>query len=180
MQYALVAAVIGVAAGYATGGRLRNLSDRSVTRWQLLVGGAVLQVVAPNSAALVASLLCLLAFCLANVRRVGMGVVAVGLGLNALVIAANGAMPVRPAALVRAGVVDDLDEAATHDLGAKRRLEEPGDRLTVLGDVLPARPLHQVLSFGDLIVAAGTADVVTHLMRRRRTRLLTPSAAAGR
>ncbi|MEY2476847.1 MAG: hypothetical protein QOG87_2162 [Actinomycetota bacterium] len=177
MQVALVAAVVGVLAGYARGGRLRHLGERPVRLWALLVVGALLQWLAPNGPALVVSFVCLLACCLANLQMVGMGVVAVGLALNATVIAANGAMPVRPTALVHAGVVDDLDEARTFDLGGKRRLEEPGDRLTVLGDALPIRPVRQVLSFGDLVVAVGTADVLAQLMRRRRARLLTRSPA---
>ena len=180
MQVALVAAVLGVAAGYAGGGRLRHVGERRVERWPLLVVGAVLQVLAPNGLTLAASFLCLLACCLANLRLVGMGVVAVGLALNALVITANGAMPVRAAALVHAGIADDLEGARAEDLGAKRRLEEPGDRLTVLGDVLPVRPLRQVLSFGDLVVAVGTADVIAHLMRRRRARAPVASPAEVR
>lgn len=163
MVVALLAAVVGVVAGYATGGRLRHLSGHRMEMWPLLVAGVVLQALAPNGVVLVAALLCLLAWCLANLQLVGMAVVAVGLALNALVIVVNGAMPVRPAALARADVEVDL--------GGTRRLEAPGDRLTFLGDVLPARPLRMVLSFGDLIVAVGTADVVVHLMRRRRARL---------
>ena len=178
MQYALVAAALGVVAGYATGGRLRHLGDRPVRGWPLLAAGVALQGAAGigalgvvSLAMVLGSLGLLLAFTIANLRLVGMAVIAVGLGLNIVVIALNGAMPVRPAALVRAGIVDDVAEANTLDLGVKRRLEEPGDRLSVLGDVLPVRPLRQVLSFGDLVLAAGTADVVAHLMHRRRARL---------
>ena len=167
MVVALLAVVVGVLAGYATGGRLRHLSGHRMEMWPLLVIGVVLQAFAPNGVVLVAALLCLLAWCLANVHLVGMAVVAVGLALNALVIVVNGAMPVRPAALARA----DVDAAVE----GTRRLEEPGDRLTFLGDVLPVRPLHMAVSFGDLIVAVGAADAVVHLMRRRRARL--PAAA---
>jgi hypothetical protein len=168
MVVALVAAVVGVLAGYATGGRLHHVGEHPLELWPLLLVGVVLQALAPNGVVLVTALLCLLAWCLANLQLVGLAVVAVGLALNALVIAANGAMPVRPEALERADVGAELD--------GTRRLEEPGDPLTVLGDVLPVRPLRLVLSFGDLIVAVGTADVVVHLMRRRRARL--PAATA--
>ena len=167
MVVALMAAVVGVLAGYATGGRLRHMGGHPLPLWPLLLVGVVLQALAPNGVVLAAALLCLLAWCLANVQLVGMAVVAVGLALNALVIVANGAMPVRPEALAKA----DVDA----DLGGTRRLQEPGDVLTFLGDVLPVRPLRVVLSFGDLIVAVGTADVVANLMRRRRARL--PAAA---
>jgi hypothetical protein len=172
MQVALVAAVVGVLLGFASGGRLRHLGEHPLQLWPLLLVGVGLHVVAPNGVVLVAALVCLLAWCLANLQLVGMAVVAVGLALNVAVIAANGAMPVRPAALARAHVDADVD--------GPRRLQEPGDRLTVLGDALPVRPLRQVLSFGDLIVAIGTADVVVHLMRRRRARLPAPSPVAVR
>ncbi|MEY2569110.1 MAG: hypothetical protein QOE35_3639 [Actinomycetota bacterium] len=178
MQYALAAAAVGVAAGYATGGRLRHVGGHPVRAWPLIAVGALLQLPGRGNVTIVLlSLVCLLAFALANLHLVGVGVIAVGLGLNALVIAANGAMPVRPAAAARVGL-------GPHELGGGRRLERPGDRLTGLGDGIPARPVHQVLSFGDLVVAVGTADVVAHLMRRRRTRLASgatvkPAAARG-
>lgn len=162
MQWALVAVALGVAVGYATGGRIEHVSTHSVRAWPLLAVGAALPLFGRDHGTVaVLSLLTLLAFTLANLHRVGMGVVAVGLGLNLVVIAANGAMPVRPAAAERVGIDADA-------LGGGRRLEAPDDRFTALGDVLPARPLHQVLSFGDLVIAAGTADVIVHLMRRRR------------
>jgi hypothetical protein len=164
MQWALVAVALGVAVGYATGGRIQNLSAHSVRALPLLAVGAGLPLFGrDNATVLVLSLLALFAFALANLQLVGMGVVAVGLALNAVVITANGAMPVRPAAAERVGV--DVDE-----LGGGRRLESPGDRFTALADVLPARPLRQVLSFGDLVIAAGMVDVIARLMRRRRAR----------
>ena len=51
----------------------------------------------------------------------------------------------------------------------------------MLGDVLPVRPVHEVVSFGDLILALGLADVVFRLLRpvaepRRRDRV--PAAQA--
>ena len=173
-----MAAALGVLAGWATGGRLGHISRHPLDWLPLLAVGVALPVVAElgsldgaaGLALVLASFACLLGFCLLNLRLVGMGVVAVGLSLNALVIALNGAMPVRAAALVRAGVAEDARDAATLDLGVKRRLATDGDRLAVLGDVLPVRPLRQVLSFGDLIVAAGTIDLVANLMRRRRPR----------
>ena len=50
-------------------------------------------------------------------------------------------------------------------LGAKRHLERSGDRLTVLGDTIPIRPLHEVASFGDLILAMGVGDLAFRLLR---------------
>jgi hypothetical protein len=174
MQYALVAAALGVLAGYATGGRLRNVGVHPVRAWPLIAVATLLQLPGrANATMLVFALACLLAFALANLHIVGVGVIAVGLALNAAVIAANGAMPVRASAAARVGL-------GPADLGGGRRLEQPGDRLIVLADVLPARPLRQVLSFGDLVVAAGTADVVARLMGRRRTRATGAARVKGR
>jgi len=35
----------------------------------------------------------------------------------------------------------------------------------IISDVIPARPLREVLSFGDVIMAVGLADVLLHLLR---------------
>jgi hypothetical protein len=187
MQYALVAAVVGVVAGLATGGHLRHLGDRPIRRWPLLVGAAVLQLSAEAAGHSGITLLLvlaagagLIAFAASNVRLIGMGVVLVGLGLNLVVMAANGAMPVRANALVRADVVDSRAEAARHDLGARRRLEEPADRLTGLGDIVPVPGLRQVVSFGDLVVLAGVADVLAHLTHKRRPRSGVRRGGAGK
>ena len=79
---------------------------------------------------------------------------------NVAVIGANGGMPVRGEAILT--VDRDLTPAQLTRLefGAKRHLEQPDDQLTFLGDVVPVRPLRQVVSFGDLILAVGMADVV--------------------
>jgi hypothetical protein len=132
-------------------------------------------------ACIVASYVLLAAFALANIRLVGMPVVLVGLVLNVVVIALNGGMPVRADAI--ATVDRDRTPGAIAQLtfDSKRHLETPSDRLTILGDVLPLRPVHEVVSFGDLILAFGLADVVFRLLRphalpRRRERV--PAAQA--
>lgn len=183
----MVAAVVGALLGWATGGRLGNVGRHPLRAVPLLGAGVVLPVLAELDAfdavslgLVLGSMACLLVFCGLNLRLVGMGVVAVGLALNALVMTLNGAMPVRTTALVRAGVADDAGDARGLDLGARRRLERPDDRAAVLGDVLPVAPLRQVLSFGDLVVAAGTTDVVVHLMRRRRSRPAGDRQGGGR
>jgi hypothetical protein len=89
-------------------------------------------------------------------------VVLVGLLLNVAVIGVNGGMPVRADAIY---TVDRHAHLDTIDFGAKRHLEDADDRLTFLGDVLPVRPIGQVLSFGDLILSAGVADVVFRLLK---------------
>lgn len=123
-------------------------------------GGRALLLVAYGS---------LVAFALANLHVPGTGVVAIGLALNALVIALNGGMPVHPQALVDAGVIE-RGELPTVTLAGHRHLED-ADRLTILDDRVPMPLGRQVVSFGDLILAVGAADVVAHISRRRRRRL---------
>lgn len=133
--------------------------------------------------AVACSYLALICFALANLRLVGMPVVLVGLALNMAVIAANGGMPVRAGAVVKAGLVVP-DEVPSIDLGPKRHLEGEDDVLTILGDVLPVAPLREVVSFGDLILAAGVADVAFRLLRparrpERRSRTTPPASSAA-
>src|SRR3546814_9897214 len=116
-----------------------------------------------------ASLVSLLAVALANPHITGIAVVGLGLLVNLAALVANNGMPVRPAALVEAGLATE-DELPTLTVDPPRHLETSADRFAVLGDVLPLAPLNEVVSFGDLIVVAGAADAVRELARRRRQR----------
>lgn len=184
MGYIAIALLLGLAAGLVTGGRPSNAGRRPLRGTGALGGAVVLQVLpelvdvseTTGLACVLGSYALLLGFGLANMRIVGVPVVLVGLLCNVAVITANGGMPVRAEAIL---AVDRSADLGDLDFGAKRHLEEPGDRLTFLGDVVPVRPLGQVLSFGDLILAVGIADVVFRLLRpaapvRRRRR---PTAA---
>jgi hypothetical protein len=155
----------------------------------LLTVGVVLQVITeivhlpktPDYVAVLVSYGALAIFALRNLRLVGMGVVALGLALNIVPIAVNHGMPVRASAIVDAHVARP-DQIATLHFGGKRHLERLGDRLTELGDILPDWVFHEVLSFGDLIMAAGIAAVFVNLLRPVPLRLvaagLAPAAAA--
>lgn len=116
-----------------------------------------------------ASLAVLVAVAMANRHITGVAVVGVGLLLNLFSVAVNEGMPVRPGALVRAGVVAEEDLAGT-TVDAPRHLETYRDSLGVLGDVLPIPMAREVVSFGDLIVVVGAADAVRELSRRRARR----------
>lgn len=107
-----------------------------------------------HAVGLAASALLVLGFLGRNRRLRGTGLVALGLLTNALVVAANGAMPVSLAAADAAGA----QVQAVRDGADPRHLPMgPGTRLRALGDVvpvpLPVRP--EVVSPGDLLVAAG-------------------------
>ncbi|MCU1483351.1 MAG: hypothetical protein JWN67_97 [Actinomycetia bacterium] len=168
--------------GLVTGGRPRNITLRPLRGVGALGGAVILQAVpqlvdvsgTQGLACVLGSYVLLVAFALANVRLVGMPVILVGLVLNVVVIGLNGGMPVRAEAIYTIDRHAKLEEI---DFGAKRHLEDEQDRLTFLGDVLPVAPIGQVLSFGDLILSAGVANVVFRLLKpagvvrrgRRRT-----------
>ena len=173
MRFTLVAVAAGVLIGLAAGGRFSHLATGSFRLWPVLVAGLALQTVsgrlggAPALVLLVVSYGLLVTFAAGNTARVGMWMVALGIALNLVTIAVNGGMPVRPAAVVAAGIVDPGQIDALRIEG-KRHLERPSDRLMVLADVIPVRPLREVLSFGDVIMAVGVADVLVHLLRPPR------------
>jgi hypothetical protein len=174
-----VAVVAGVAIGLLRGGRLSNLGEATFRVWPLLVAGVVVQAAAafaPSGAVaiILVSYAILLAFAAANLSHVGMGVVFVGIAMNLIVIGANGGMPVRAGAIVAAGIVP-RGEVHDLDFGTKRHLERPDDTLTFLGDIIPFPGAREVLSFGDLAMSVGVADVLVHLLRRRRP-AVTPTA----
>lgn len=172
MLTTIIAVVIATVVALATGGRLANLPTER-PRWWPLVPVAVVLLLTPQvlpaeggagTGLVVAALAGLIAFAAANLRLVGMAVVLAGLALNAAVIVANGAMPVDPAAAVAAGVVRGEDLTSL-ELGPARRWRSPEDRIAGLGDILPMSPLDEVVSFGDLIIAAGLANVTFRLFR---------------
>jgi hypothetical protein len=117
---------------------------------------------------------CLLAFAALNHTLIGMGIVALGLAANALVIAANGAMPVRPSAVVAAHITD-RPGLVRLNYGPLHHRESSGDRLRPLGDIIPVPRVHEVVSFGDLILAVGTADLMVHLLHPRHRRRPRPT-----
>jgi hypothetical protein len=168
-----VALLAGCLLGLVAGGRLSSLAEVDLRWWGALLAGVGLQVLAgpvglggrPGTTAVAGSYLCLLAFALANRALVGMPVVVVGLVLNATVILVNGGMPVRAEAVAAVGLDPARLDGA--DLGAKRHLEGPDDRLTFLGDVLPLRPLGEVVSAGDVVLAAGVAGLLFRLLHPR-------------
>jgi hypothetical protein len=169
----LSAILVGLYAGLLRGGLVRNLGGIRIDWWPLLVVGVTLPVVVrhtePSRAVplVTLSLLALIAFTLRNRAIVGMSVVAIGLGSNLLVLVANDGMPVRADALVAAGLAR-ADEVDRVDIAGVQRLERDGDQFVFLADVIPLPETEQVLSFGDLVILAGLADVAANLLLGRR------------
>lgn len=180
----VLAIIIGSLVGFARRGRLTALAGVRIASLPLFVvavvcGIAVDQVDLPRPGLIaIVGLVAALAFTLRNLRFVGMAVVSVGVIANLVPVALNGATPVRADALVEAGMVDaeDLDRVV---LSGPRELADAGTRLEVLGDTIPVAIADQVVSFGDLIILIGIADVLANLMVRRRRRRVPKSALAS-
>ncbi len=178
MRFTIVAVAVGVLIGLLAGGRPRHIAGRAFRFWPLLLAGLTLQVASaavgstPGFVLLLSSYLLLLAFAVGNASLTGMWLVALGIGLNMVAIGVNGGMPVRPSAVVAAGIAEPED-VHEFDVGGKRHLERPSDRLTAISDIIPVPPLAEVLSFGDILMNVGLADVIVHLMRPRRGALAT-------
>ena len=173
VRFTAVAVAVGLIVGFVARGRLSNMSRRSLRGWILLAAGIATQAAAgriggPESTTplVLVSYALLLAFAALNLHLVGMGVVMVGMVANAAVIGLNDGMPIRPAAVVAAGLATP-EQAERMRADVKRRPERPDDRLVVLGDIVPVPPLREVVSFGDLAIGVGVADVIVHLMRAR-------------
>ncbi len=173
MGFTLVAVAVGLGLGLAAGGRPRYVADHPIRGTGLLVAGLLLQVFGAlvnlggaTNVAILGSYALLVAFAAVNLRLVGMTIVTLGLAANFIVIAVNGGMPVRGQSIVSAGATPA--QVPHLHYGSKRHLERPSDRLTLLADVVPVRPLHEVVSFGDLVMAVGVADVIFHLLQRRK------------
>jgi len=180
----VVVLLLTLGLGWLRGGSLEQLATMQL-RWAWLVGAAtaltvlgafagrlglpapgVVYVVCIGSAA---ALVC--AFVWLNRHLIGIPLVAVGFAMNAIVILANGAMPVSERAADRAGV--DL-AALRADEDAKHEVADRRTRLRLLADVVPVPlpgPLRRgsnVVSAGDVVLAAGLAQLVLNGMRGRQ------------
>jgi hypothetical protein len=167
MVFTALAAAVGLLIGLLSGGSLRQLGERHFHWWPLLPIGVVLQLPFADRlgfGGLLLSYACLLVFALANIRLAGMGLVAVGIALNTVPIAVNRGMPVDPDAVV-AAKISAAHRLDTLRLDRKHHLQRTSDKVMVLADIIPVRPLSEVISFGDVVLAVGVADVFFHLLR---------------
>jgi hypothetical protein len=172
VSLAVVVLVGAVLAGLAFGGSWRRLVELRLRRLGLVAaavlaqaGGAAVGLlgVADESTSYVVGLAVsaalTLAFCARNARVAGVPLVTLGLILNAIVVGANGAMPVSIVAAYHARVPIAAISAGTD---ARHEIAGDGTTLRWLGDVvavpLPVRP--EVVSAGDVLVVAGLAELV--------------------
>ncbi|HEX5951299.1 MAG TPA: DUF5317 domain-containing protein [Actinomycetota bacterium] len=175
----LIAVVaLAIALGLLLKGSFRGFEDLRLRWWGLVVVGLALQLVPlPGAdsgtdlvvrvAVLAVSYALLILFAALNVRWRGMPLVLIGLALNALVIVANGGMPVSAEAIEASGQADMLD-LLIEEGAAKHHLMTDDDVLTPLADVIPIPPpVGQIVSVGDLFVYAGIVWLVVVVMRGR-------------
>ena len=165
MSLVLVVLAVALALGWARGGGLDRLGALPLRSRRLVVGSLLAQLAGtvvggPFYAVGLAVSAALVVWFLSRNRGIrGTGLVACGLLANALVVGANGAMPVSLDASARVGIgSQDLltGEDARHEPAGE------GTRLGWLADVvpvpLPLRP--EVVSPGDVLVAAGLGQLV--------------------
>jgi hypothetical protein len=164
--------IVGILIGLALGGSLRDFPTIGVRGWPLALVGVVLQFLNPagalGHATVLASFALLLAFAGLNLGAPGFLLIVVGLALNAVVIAANGGMPVAREAVVRSGQESAFSDLREHG-GAKHHLADDGSVLLTLGDAIGIpRPIGQAVSVGDLVLDVGIAWYIAAATLPRR------------
>ena len=107
----------------------------------------------------------LLAFCFVNLPLRGMGVIAIGIALNVLVIGLNQGMPTRTVGLDERG--SRIEERFERTV--KHRPASDDDLLGFLGDeILPPRPFNALISVGDIVLSLGICGLAYFGSRTRR------------
>ncbi|MDP3713568.1 MAG: DUF5317 domain-containing protein [Mycobacteriales bacterium] len=175
MVLVLVVLTVAVTVGLLSGGRLDLLGATRLRNAPLVPAALAAQVLGAlvggpfYAAGLVVSAACVTGFLARNRGVRGTGLVALGLLANALVVGANGAMPVSAHASGRAGVSTQSVVAGTDP---RHELADADTRLRWLSDVVPVRiPLRpEVVSVGDVLIAAGLAQLVVLGLRGRQPR----------
>lgn len=174
-MFVLIAALVaGVVAGYAMGGRLRNVDQLRIRLPWLAIAALGLQFIAFSPlrdslgdsgvvAVHFASYGLLVWFVIVNRQRMGIVVAGAGLLMNLLAIALNGGyMPASRHALEVAGL--QFSGATVNN----STVIHEGTRLRFLGDVfaIPDGTIAaNVFSVGDVLIIAGVAILIATAMR---------------
>jgi hypothetical protein len=174
------AVIVGLLAGWATGGRWRALSEVRFRHPSFVLVAIAAQAALelpgirswPSSlrfAIVVVTYLVVGWWIFQNVRataggaRFGLGLVECGWALNLLAIVPNGGMPVSESALDRAGIAQSI--SVIHGHFSKHVPVNHGTVLRVLGDVIPLSWFRSVISPGDIVMAVGIGLLVAAAMR---------------
>ena len=172
-MFILYPLLIAILLAFVTGGRIDRLADLHLRWWGVALGGLLVQVIlfSPLGESLagigplvyVASTAAVFTTVLANLRRPGVALVAIGAFLNLAAIVANGGyMPTTSGALLAAG------KDPAHGYSNSIELAQP--RLALLTDLFgipPVVPLANVFSVGDVCIGSGIAWLAFSTMRRR-------------
>lgn len=178
VYFVLLVIAIAVVASLLRGGRFHRLAKAPLQHVWLLFVGAGLQVAADvlvivevleatsalSYALLVSSQLIIVVWLVGNWQLPGLVLVAMGLLLNAIVMAANGAMPVDPDAIAALG--RDSSELVR----GKHMLMDDDTRLPWLADIWAVPPIRSIISVGDVVLAAGLIPITHYLMTYRLPR----------
>jgi hypothetical protein len=172
----LVAAALTVV---VTGGSWNRLFHLPIRGSLFFVAGLLLQAVlglvefsperieTAGYGLLMLSYALLLTFCLINLPQRGMGVIALGIALNAVVIGLNQGMPTRAIGIDGQGnrIEKPIEQTVKH------RPASDDDLLGFLGDeILLPPPFDALLSVGDIVLAFGICELAYFGSRTRRRR----------
>jgi hypothetical protein len=116
---------------------------------------------------LMCSYVLLLTFCLVNICLRGMGLIALGIALNAIVIGLNMGMPTRPIGIDNGGnrTTEPIERSVKH------RPSSEDDLLGFLGDkILLPQPIDALISAGDVVLSIGICELAYFGSHRRRHR----------
>jgi hypothetical protein len=164
--------VLGILSGLLLGGRVSNLSHFRLRGEWVAIAALLTQVLARGPvgdtvplwqrlAIWTLAVVVALGVCIANFRRLGIPLVALGLALNLIVVLANVGMPVGTDAIALLS-----REAAGYSLTASAGFYHEATRQTrllPLADIIPLpgpRPLRAAFSLGDAALWLGIAMVV--------------------
>ncbi len=143
---------LGVAGALLFGGDWRRFAALRLSWWPLLAGAIVLRlaglVIPLGLVVYLAAVIAVAVVATRNAALPGAPLIAVGSLLNALVIAANGGMPVDPVAAEAAMAQPMFNDRLHVDASADTRL-------ALLSDVIPLPLFRNVYSVGDVLIAAG-------------------------
>jgi hypothetical protein len=165
--------LIGVALGYLLGGRLRDLRGLRINALWLVWLAAGVQLTQSITGVRHFAGVSIIAVVFAIVLtwlgvnlplwpraiRVAGAVIVLGAALNGLAIALNGRMPYDPGAAAEAGLRPNGETP-------KNEPAHADTRLSVLGDTIAVRPLHAVISAGDILIGGGVCALIIVGMRR--------------
>lgn len=180
-MFFLIVILAGLAIGFATGGRLRNLGKLRL-RWPWLVLGALLiqllifpsfapEALIPFATAPlhVLSYVLLALWILVNARCLPILLLATGAICNFLVVVSNGGfMPTSPEALQHAGLLEAAQRLIEDGAYANLVLMSQHTHLNALGDILYLPkwiPFSAAFSIGDLVIVVALTWLIVKGMR---------------